>query len=106
MWNIIKDKILKGVTMYIPSTLPFALWKTDKWKRPIDREIRNMIKNKSLLWRRYIRSKDPSTFMQYTKLRNNVRNNTRSVEKRHKNEITKASKENPKHFWRYVKQKL
>jgi len=45
MWNIIKDKILIGVTMYIPSTLPFALWKKDKWKRPLalDTEIRNMI---------------------------------------------------------------
>ena len=52
MWNIIKDKILKGITMYIPSTLPFALWKKEKWKRPLDTEIRNMIKNKSILWRR------------------------------------------------------
>ena len=39
--------------MYIPSTLPFALWKKEKWKRPLDTEIRNMIKNKSILWRRY-----------------------------------------------------
>ena len=45
MWNIIKDKILKGVNTYTPSTLPFALWKKDKWKRPLalDTEIRNMI---------------------------------------------------------------
>ena len=68
MWNIIKDKILKGVNMYIPSTLPFALGKKDKWKRPLDTEIRNMIKNKSILWRCYVRSKDPSTFMQYKKI--------------------------------------
>jgi len=38
-------------------------------------------------------------------LRNKVRNKTRLVEKRHQNEIAKASKKNPKHFWRYVKTK-
>ena len=32
--------------MYIPSTLPFAFWKKEKWKRPLDTEIRNMIKIK------------------------------------------------------------
>ena len=43
--------------MYIPSTLPFAFWKKEKWKRPLDTEIRNMIKNKSILWRRYVRKR-------------------------------------------------
>ena len=60
-----------------------------------------MIKNKS-----YVRSKDPSMFMQYKKLRKKVRNKTRLVEKRHQNEIAKASKENPKHFGGMSKQKL
>jgi len=65
MWNIIKDKLLEGVNKYIPTTLPFTSWKKDKWKKPLDVEIRNLIKDKSTLWRNYIRSKDPLIFTQY-----------------------------------------
>jgi len=62
MWNAIKSKLLEGqgVNRYIPNTTPFSVWKIVKWKRPLDIEIRNTIKQKSILWRRYIRSKDPS----------------------------------------------
>jgi len=69
MWNIITDKLLEGVNKYIPTTLPFTSWKKDKWKKPLDVEIRNLIKDKSTLWRRYIRSKDPLILSQYKKIK-------------------------------------
>ena len=105
MWNIIKNKLLEGVNRYIPSTIPFSAWKKDKWKAPLDIETRNLVKKKSILWKCYIRSKDPKDFTQYKKIRNIVRNKTRQVEKRNQNEIAKKCKSNPKHFWKYVKSK-
>jgi len=107
MWNAIKSKLLEGqgVNRYIPNTTPFSVWKIVKWKRPLDIEIRNTIKQKSILWRRYIRSKDPSILIQCKKVRNIVRNKTRQAEKRNQNEIANKCKSNPKHFWKYVKSK-
>ena len=68
MWSVIKHRLLAGVYKYVPTTLPFASWKKDKWKRPLDKELRSMIRQKSILWRRYVRSKDNSVYVQYKKL--------------------------------------
>ena len=50
------------------SKVPICRYDTEtnivKWKRPLDIEIRNTIKQKSILWKRYIRSKDPSVLIQ------------------------------------------
>jgi len=59
-----------------------------------------LLRIKSTLWRRYIRSKDPLILTQYKKIRNKVRNITRWVEKKNQNEIVGGCKKNPKHFWR------
>jgi len=71
MWSVIKHRLLEGVYKYIPTTLPFASWKKINGK---DLELRSMIKQKSVLWRRYVRSKDNSVgqcravYIQYKKL--------------------------------------
>ena len=49
MWSVIKQRLLEGVHKYIPTTLPFASWKKDKWKRPLDKELRSMIRQKKYL---------------------------------------------------------
>ena len=55
MWNAVKSKLLEGLNRYIPSTTPFSVWtKKVKWKRLIDIEIRNTIKQKSISWKRYV----------------------------------------------------
>jgi len=41
----------------------------------------------------------------YKKIRSIVRNKTRQTEGFNQNEIAKACKDNPKHFWKYVKTK-
>ena len=41
----------------------------------------------------------------YKKIRNIVRNKTRQTDRYNRNEIAKACKHNPKHFWKYVKAK-
>ena len=105
MWSVFKDKLLEGISIYIPSTLPFSSWKKEKWKRPLDMQVRNEIKKKSALWRQYIRSQDPKVLQQYKTVRNKVRSYTRMVDKRIQNDVAKTSKSNPKAFWKYVKSK-
>jgi len=60
---------------------------------------------KGKLWKRYIQSKDPKVLSSYKRIRNIVRNKTRQTDRFNQNEIAKACKDNPKHFWKYVKAK-
>jgi len=66
---------------------------------------RKIIKQKSKLWKRYIQSRDPKILLSYKKNRNTVRNKTRQADRFIQNEIAKTCKNNPKHFWKYVKAK-
>ena len=98
MWKVIKEKILEGVDKYVPSSLPFSSWKKTAWKQPISASIRNLMRQKGKLWKRYIQSKDPKVLSSYKQIRNIVRNKTRQTDRLNQNEIAKACKDNPKHF--------
>jgi len=65
--SVVKEKILEGVNKFVPSSLPFSSWKKPKWKRPINVNTRENIKQKSKLWRRYIQSRDPKILLSYKK---------------------------------------
>ena len=67
------------------------------WKQPISASIRNLIRQKGKLWKRYIQSKDPKVLPSYKKIRNIVRDKTRQTHRFNQNEIAKACKDNPKH---------
>ena len=43
-----------------------------KWKRPLKEQIRDQIKIKKILWRKYIRDKNTANWLKYTKQRNKV----------------------------------
>ena len=45
-----------------------------KWKRPLKVEIRNQIRIKKSLWRKYIRNKDNVSWLDYASQRNKVKN--------------------------------
>ena len=106
MWSVIKHRLLEGVYKYIPTTLPFASWKKINGK---DLELRSMIKQKSILWRRYVRSKDNSVgqcravYIQYKKLE--TKSGTKLGWQKHQNDIAAACKQNSKHFWKNAKSK-
>ena len=72
---------------------------------PIDATTRSLIKQKSKHWKHYVKSKDPKVMASYKKIRNSVRNKTRQADRLIQNEIARARKDNPKHFWKYVKSK-
>ena len=65
MWNIVKEKVLEGVSKYLPSSLPFSSWKKAMWKRPIIVNTRKIIKQKSKFWKLYIQSRDQKILFSY-----------------------------------------
>ena len=105
-WNIFKNHILESSKLYIPIVNDFGSWKKSKWKRPLNSDIRVKIKAKKCAWKKYIRSKNQSDYSKYKTLRDDVRNDTRLLDKTEQNNIAILSKSNPKKFWSYVNSKV
>ena len=57
------------------------------------------------LWRNYVRDKNSTTWLQYTKQRNKVKRIVRNDLKEKQNLISQQYKSNPKKFWKYVNTK-
>ena len=74
-------------------------------KQPISASIRNLIRQKCKLCKRYIQGKVHNVLSSYKKNRNIVKNKTRLTDRFNHNEIANACKDNPKHFEKYVKAK-
>jgi len=49
LWKKLKDMLLNGTTLFIPTACNFSTWKRKKWVRPIDREIKTKVKFKKKL---------------------------------------------------------
>ena len=105
MWEIFKREILEKVQQYIPKINNFSSWKKDSWVRPLDKSLRKKITSKNRLWTRYIETRDPEIHKKYKKIRNEIRRETRNIEKRQQLEVALQSRENPKKFWNYVNSK-
>ena len=105
MWNVFKDIILTGKELFVPKINNFASFKKVKWKMPIDKDLRNYIKEKNKLWKKYIVNKDSKILEQYKKMRNEVRNRTRTLYKQEQYKVAQECKSNPKKFWNYVNSK-
>ena len=64
MWNLFKDFLIKGTNKFVPKIKDLTNIK-QKWKRPINKDIRSDIKNKSKLWKKYWKSKNKSILEEY-----------------------------------------
>jgi hypothetical protein len=106
MWDIFKKHIHDNSNLYIPRVHDFGSWKKDKWKRPLNLDMRVKIKAKKCAWKKYIRSKNQSDYSKYKIIRNEVRNDTRTLDKIEQNNIALLSKNNPKKFWSYINSKV
>jgi len=85
--------------MYVKHFIPLTLrFQDTKWKRPVNEEIRKHIMCKKSLWRKYIRDKNISSWLQYTKQRSKVKKATRNDIKEQQNAIAQQCKANPKYF--------
>ena len=83
MWNYLKNFLISNTHKYIPTVSKFSQWKKPSWKCPLDEKLRSLIRKKSRLWNRYIETRNPQTHMEFKKVRNEVRKQTRLVEKKY-----------------------
>jgi hypothetical protein len=74
MWNLFKDFLIKGTIKYLINI-------KQKWKRPMNKDIRSDIKNKSKLWKKYLKSKNKSILEEYKQISNSIRKQTRNINK-------------------------
>ena len=61
---------------------------------------------KHKLWNKYIRSKSDTDFQHYCKVRNELRNLTRTLRINYENKLVSNVKINPRQFWKYVNSQL
>ena len=105
MWTVFKKIVLHGVEQFIPKVNNFGVFKKPSWKIPLSLEVRNCIKEKNKLWKKYIATRDHNIHEQYKKITNSVRNHTRDLYKTEQRKIASECKFNPKKFWNYVNSK-
>jgi len=98
MWDTIKKQILDNSNLYIPWVNDFVSWKKSKWKRPLNPNIRAKLTAKRRAWKKYITFKNHSDYCKYKKLRDEVRNETRLLDKIEQNNIALLSESNPNKF--------
>ena len=79
MWTLFKEKIVTNSYKFIPLVKVFKCPSGKKWKRPLPEDVRNLVKKKSKAWKRCITTKSLVDINQYKKIRNEVRNATRTI---------------------------
>ena len=75
-------------------------------KKYKDPEINKTSKHKNRAWQRYLETRSPDKYRDYTKARNKLRKLTRKAEKEVERQISNNAKSNPKGFWRHVRDRL
>ena len=113
LWNSLKPEIHEIRNKFVPKQLSgIPSWKI-KGSVPINQVLRDAIRNKSKLHRRWISSKnvlnvsDTENVRQaYTKARNKVKAMICKSKREFKRNIGIQSKSNPKIFWSYVRVSL
>ena len=63
-------------------------------------------KHKNRAWQRYLETRSPDKYRDYTKARNKLRKLTRKAAKEVERQISNNAKSNPKGFWRHVRDRL
>ena len=106
MWNGFKNKIASAMDSCIPKATIKVNFSSKKRKtNRFDRRCLSLIKRKKRLWEKFIETKDGYAYLEYCRVRNQVRTATRKARKVIEKEIAKLAKKNPKKFWQYVNRK-
>ena len=71
----------------------------------MDKKTLEKIKEKHALCRKSINSKDPKVRKEYNKVRNQVKNLTNKLQRKHEQPLSSNAKKNPKAIWKYIKSK-
>jgi len=76
-----------------------------KFKDLLPEYIRQKIRKKHNLWKRYMETKLQETYKEYCRIRNKVKNMITYFRKQKEKNISMNIKQNPKAFWNYIKSK-
>ena len=104
MWNIFKEKLTEAINESIPKKTVVLNGKVRRTKK-LDRKSLSKIKRKYRLWDSYIKTGDGKKYLEYCRVRNQVRAITRRVQKELEKKVAKEVKSNPKKFWQYIRNK-
>ncbi|KAK3089125.1 hypothetical protein FSP39_001036 [Pinctada imbricata] len=72
---------------------------------PLDKETLQAIKEKNVLSRKVVRTKDESIRKKYNRVRNKVAKLVRKARKEYENSLARDAKANPKRIWQYINSK-
>jgi len=103
-WNIFTEMINAARDRHIPNKMITGSQK--KKGAPIDRKTYQTKKKKDRTWQRYLETRDPGKYREFTRQRNKLRSMTRKLQRDLEKDISRSAKDNPKKFWGYVKGKL
>ena len=101
MWSIFKEKLTSAIKESIPQKTVTLNGKVRRGKK-MDRKALSKIKRKHRLWESYIKTGDGQKYLEYCRVRNQVRAITRKVQKELEKKVAKEVKTNPKRFWQFV----
>ena len=103
IWLRIKKTIIDSMNRNIPKVST----KLSKTKKPdwMTGAVRNSVKKKHALFQRYLKSKASYDYQRYIKCRNECNSIIKKAKRQYEKDIALKCKDNPKQFWRYVKNK-
>ena len=102
MWKTLKNKIQEATDKFIPTISSCKTYGAEKWKRALPKPVREEIKIKNRLYKKYMHSRNEEERKRYRKQSNHVRGITRQIEMDEQRDIANRCKTNPKAFWSYV----
>ena len=111
LWASIKSKIEELRDKFVPKSKAKGKpsWKS-KGNIPIDQTLREEIRRKQILHRKWMKKKTDAdgelARKRYSHSRNKVKRLMRMTRKRYEKNICAKSKENPKAFWSHIRQML
>ena len=104
MWSIFTEKITTAIDACIPKKTITLNGRVRRGKK-MDRKSLSKIKRKHRLWESFIKTGDGRKYLEYCRVRNQVRAITRRVQKQLEKKVANEAKTNPKKFWQFVANK-
>ncbi len=103
MYLFLLDTLNNCIEKYIPSII---VSDTNK-KRNIclPKRALKVLKKKHRAWQRFLETRNGQKYLEYARLRNQVRSETRKAKRQLEKEIALTAKDNPQRFWRYATSK-
>ena len=104
MWDLLVETLKECETRFIPNKIVEVNGEA-KYKETFDITIRQNIRKKHNLWKRYMETRSSLIYRNYCRMRNKVKNMIKYSRKQREKQISGNIKKNPKAFWKYTSSK-